>query len=265
MTYGVMEDIKSIQQAEKDAVEAECLCISIGDTPILKDVSCCFPRHKITTIVGPSGSGKSTLLRSFNRIGSLTHGYKESGAVKLFGCDVTGAFETVEDLRQSVGMVFQKACVFPCSIKDNVLFGISKQRKLSKSVAAEVAETALRRATLWEEVKDRLDEPAISLSLGQKQRLCIARVLAMQPKVLLLDEPTASVDPLSVRAIENTLLSLKSDYTIIMVTHDLHQMRRIADHIVFLQDGDIVTQGTLETIKNNTDDDRIKTYFETLT
>ena len=198
MTYGILEDIKALQQPITDAVKTEGLSVSIGETSILKDINCHCPHRKITTIVGPSGSGKSTLLRSFNRIGSLTHGYKEQGTIKLFGHDIDGAFATVEDLRQAVGMVFQKACVFPCSIQSNVLFGISKQRKLSKSAANEIAETALRSATLWEEVKDRLNEPAASLSLGQKQRLCIARVLAMQPKVLLLDEPTASVDPLSV-------------------------------------------------------------------
>ena len=261
MTYGVLENIKSLQQPVTEAVKTESLSISIGGTPILKNVNCHFPHHQISTIVGPSGSGKSTLLRSFNRIGSLTANYKESGTIKLFGHNIDAAFETVEELRQGVGMVFQKACVFPCSIQDNVLFGISKQRKLSKSIAAEIAETALRSATLWDEVKDRLNKPAASLSLGQKQRLCIARVLAMQPKVLLLDEPTASVDPLSVRAIENTLLSLKKDYTIIMVTHDLHQMRRIADHIVFLQDGDIVAQGTLPEISNITND-KVQTYFQ---
>ena len=265
MTYGVLEDIKSLQQHKLAAVKAEGLSISIGGAPILNNVDCQFPHHKITTIVGPSGSGKSTLLRSFNRIGTMTQGYVETGAIKLLGHNIDGAFETVEQLRQEVGMVFQKACVFPCSIKNNVLFGISKQRKLSKSVASDIAETALRSATLWDEVKDRLNEPAASLSLGQKQRLCIARVLAMQPKILLLDEPTASVDPLSVRAIENTLLSLKQDYTIIIVTHDLHQMRRIADHIVFLQAGEVVTQGTLEQINNIENNDKVHTYFQTIT
>ena len=244
-----------------DAIATKNLNISIGGHPILSDINAQIPRNGITAIVGPSGGGKSTLLRSFNQIGRLTPQYKETGQINVFGTDISDGFEHVEELRKTVGMVFQSACVFNTSILKNVTFGLDRQRKLSASARLNIAETCLRQAALWEEVKDRLDMRASKLSLGQKQRLCLARVLAMTPKILLLDEPTASLDPMSVRKIEDALLVLKRDYSIIIVTHDLEQMRRLADHIIFIEKGDLKAQGSLEHFKTLQNNESVLRYF----
>ena len=244
-----------------DAVATQNLNISIDGHTILNDINVQIPRNRITAIVGPSGGGKSTLLRSFNQIGRLTPKYKESGHINIFGTDITDGFEHVEELRKTVGMVFQSACVFKTSILKNVTFGLDRQRKLSPSARLNIAEKCLRQAALWEEVKDRLDMRASKLSLGQKQRLCLARVLAMTPKILLLDEPTASLDPMSVRKIEDALLLLKRDYSIVIVTHDLEQMRRIADHVIFIENGSLEAQGTLDQLNSEKQNERVLRYF----
>jgi len=201
-----------------------------------------LPARAVTCIVGPSGSGKSTLLRSLNRINEDTPTFSTRGDLRVSGRSVTSDFSDVTELRRKVGMVFQRPCVFPCSIADNVLFGV-RDKKLSKIKQREIIEDALRAASLWQEVSTRLDESAVSLSLGQQQRLCIARTLAMKPEVILLDEPTASVDPVSARAIEETIKTLSKTYTIIMVTHDLRQTRRISDQVVFICDGKMIESG----------------------
>ncbi len=244
-----------------DAIATQNLNVSIDSHPILTGINVQIPRNGITAIVGPSGGGKSTLLRSFNQIGRLTPKYKETGQINIFGTDITDGFEHVEELRKTVGMVFQSACIFKTSILKNVTFGLDRQRKLSTSARLNIAEKCLRQAALWDEVKDRLDMRASKLSLGQKQRLCLARVLAMTPKILLLDEPTASLDPMSVRKIEDALLVLKRDYSIVIVTHDLEQMRRLADHIIFIEKGDLKAQGSLEHFKSLQQNESVLRYF----
>ena len=213
-----------------------------GDVSVIKDISLTVPARSVTCLLGPSGSGKSTLIRSLNRINDDLAGFSTQGDIHIDGeCCRTG-FTDVTRLRAKVGMVFQTPCVFPGSIAANVLFGV-KAKKLSKIEKAQIVEKSLRAAALWSDVSHRLTASAATLSVGQQQRLCIARALAVTPDILLLDEPTASVDPVSAREIETLIKTLSDDYTIIMVTHDVRQAGRIADHAIFLCDGEIIEQG----------------------
>jgi len=216
-----------------------------GSNCILSNITFDIPARAITCIVGPSGSGKSTLLRSLNRINEDTSQFSVAGDMRIAERSILKDFPDVTELRRKVGMVFQRPCVFPCSISENVLFGV-RDKRLSQIDRRKILEDALRAASLWTEVSGRLDESAVSLSLGQQQRLCIARTLAMKPDVILLDEPTASVDPVSARAIEETIKSLSHNYTIIMVTHDIRQTRRVGDHVVFICDGRLIEAGSGE-------------------
>lgn len=213
-----------------------------GDSCILSELSFDIPARAVTCIVGPSGSGKSTLLRSLNRINEDTPNFSATGDMRVAGRSIYSDFPDVTELRRKVGMVFQRPCVFPCSIGENVLFGV-RDKRLSKIERRTLIEESLRAASLWSEVSNRLDDSALSLSLGQQQRLCIARTLAMKPEVILLDEPTASVDPVSARAIEETIQTLSKSYTIIMVTHDLRQTRRVSDQVIFICDGSMIEAG----------------------
>jgi phosphate transport system ATP-binding protein len=213
-----------------------------GSNCVLSDVSFDIPARAVTCIVGPSGSGKSTLLRSLNRINEDTAKFSCAGEMRLGERSIVHDFPDVTELRRKVGMVFQRPCVFPCSIAENVLFGV-RDKKLSKKARRKLLEEALKASSLWAEVSMRLDDNAASLSLGQQQRLCIARTLAMKPDVILLDEPTASVDPVSARAIEKTIKDLSAEYTIVMITHDIRQTRRVGDHVVFICDGTLIEAG----------------------
>jgi len=235
--------LKLVGETEpKTAISLRDVHAWFGDSCIVKDLTVDIPAKGVTCIVGPSGSGKSTILRSLNRINEDVSGYVCKGSIHVKGqCAHTG-FSDVTELRCKIGMVFQKPCVFPCSVKDNVLFGV-RDKKLSKHEKMELVEESLKAAALWKEVSHRLDSPAHTLSLGQQQRLCIARTLAIKPDILLLDEPTASVDPVSARALENLILELKENYTVIMVTHDIRQTRRIADYVMFLCEGEMIEIG----------------------
>ena len=212
---------------------------------ILSNISINVPHRSVTCIVGPSGSGKSTLLRSLNRINEDTPGFSTRGEMRVAGKSIESDFPDITDLRRHVCMVFQRPCVFPCSIAENVLFGV-RDKKLSQEDKKELIEETLRAASLWPEVHNRLDDSAMSLSLGQQQRLCIARTLAVKPDVILLDEPTASVDPVSARSIEESIKALADRHTVIMVTHDLRQTRRVANHVVFLCDGELIESGDVK-------------------
>jgi len=214
-----------------------------GESCILSSISVDVPARSVTCIVGPSGSGKSTLLRSLNRINEDTPTFSATGDMRIAGRSIITDFADVTELRRKVGMVFQRPCVFPCSIAENVLFGV-RDKRLSKMERRTLVEESLRAASLWKEVSNRLNDSAISLSLGQQQRLCIARTLAMKPEVILLDEPTASVDPVSARAIEETIMTLSKTYTILMVTHDLRQTRRVSDQVMFICDGSLIESGS---------------------
>ncbi len=213
---------------------------------VLNDISVDFLQNRINCIIGPSGSGKSTLIRSLNRINDDIDGFRCTGKVVFQGEDILAPGTDVTRLRTRIGMVFQKPCIFPQSISGNVLFGVRHVRRMSGSEQLELVEEKLRAVSLWKEVHHRLDEPAISLSIGQQQRLCLARTLAVEPEVILLDEPTSSLDPVSTRAIEELLLDLKKNYTIIFVTHDILQAKRIADQLIFLCNGQVIEQGEKE-------------------
>lgn len=235
--------------------------VKINSTIILKDINLTVAKNNITCIIGPSGSGKSTLIRSINRINDDVIGYKKEGEIHFQNNSIFTKNTDVASLRKDIGMVFQKPCVFPKSIAENVLFGIQHSKKLSKIEKAEIVEKQLKAASLWNEVSQRLDALGSSLSIGQQQRLCIARTLAMEPQLILLDEPTSSLDPLSTRAIEQIMLDLKKEYSIIFVTHNIDQAKRIADHIIFMCDGEIVEQGTASEILTNAQHPRTRSYL----
>lgn len=219
-----------------------------GTRQVLRAINLKFRPRQVNCIIGPSGAGKSTLIRSINRINDELVGFKTEGVIEFEGQNVYSAEADPVEVRSRIGMVFQKPCVFPRSISQNVLFGISRDQQLSSREKMRVVEDNLKAVHLWKEVADRLDEPASSLSVGQQQRLCIARTLAVSPSVVLLDEPTSSLDPVSTRAIEDLVLRLKEDYTIIYVTHDIAQARRIADRLVFMCDGEIIEEGPASTM-----------------
>jgi len=215
-----------------------------GSTAAVRDVSLLFPAHMVTAIIGPSGCGKSTLLRCLNRMHELTPGASVSGQVLLDHVDVYAKDVNPIELRRRIGMVFQRPTPFPTmSIYDNVGAGLRVNGKLSRSETTDAVERALQQAALWDEVKDRLHTSALALSGGQQQRLCIARAVAPQPEVLLLDEPTASLDPSGTQRIEELCHALKRLYTIVIVTHNMQQAARVSDYTAFLYMGRLIEVG----------------------
>ena len=214
-----------------------------GTHHALKGITLEIPEHAVTAIIGPSGCGKSTLLRSFNRMNDLIAGVRTSGALELSGEDILAPAVDVVNLRRRVGMVFQRPNPFPKSIFDNVAFGLRLIGLRDRGELEVRVEDGLRRAALWDEVKDRLDRPALALSGGQQQRLCIARSLAVEPEVLLMDEPASALDPTATARIEELALELKARYTIVVVTHNMQQAARISDRTAFLLQGELVEFG----------------------
>jgi phosphate transport system ATP-binding protein len=236
-----------------------------GPSQALKDVNLTLADRSITAFIGPSGCGKSTLLRVFNRMYALYPGHRATGEVLLDGEDILAPTVDVAALRFRVGMVFQKPTPFPMSIYDNVAFGLRLARRISRSELDERVEAALRDGAMWEEVKDKLHEDGRSLSGGQQQRLCIARTIALQPEVILFDEPTAALDPISTLRIEETLQSLREKYCIAIVTHNLQQAARVSNVTAFMYLGDLVEMGPTEQIftapKNRRTDDYVTGRF----
>jgi phosphate transport system ATP-binding protein len=226
------------------AVSTRNLSVFFGDNHVLKAVSIDIPACAVTAIIGPSGCGKSTFLRSINRMHELVPTARVQGQIQLFGQEIYSRGVEPVIVRRRVGMVFQKSNPFPTmSIADNVTVGLRLNGVRGRAVLAERMEQALRMAALWDEVKERLDAPAVSLSGGQQQRLCIARALAVQPEVLLMDEPASALDPLATARIEDLILELKKAYTIIIVTHNMQQAARISDHTAFFYLGELVEYG----------------------
>jgi phosphate transport system ATP-binding protein len=220
------------------------LNVNAGNSPILKNINLEIPRNKITVLLGPSGCGKTTLLKCLNRLTDLHPQLQVSGEVLIDGEDIFHPKQDITQVRQKMGLLSQKPFPLPMSIYKNITYGlkikgIKDKRQLQVSV-----ERNLRDAGLWDEVKDRLHTPATRLSIGQQQRLCLARGLAVGPEIILADEPTSALDPISSRKIEEKFLDLKNDYTLIVVTHILRQARRLADHIVFMYFGEIIEQGS---------------------
>ena len=236
-----------------------------GAAQALKDVNLTLVDRRITAFIGPSGCGKSTLLRVFNRMYALYAGHRATGDVRLDGEDILAPTVDVAALRYRVGMVFQKPTPFPMSIFDNVAFGLRLVRRISRSELADRVEEALRDAAMWEEVKDKLHEDGRGLSGGQQQRLCIARTLAVRPEVILFDEPTAALDPISTLRIEETLQSLREKYCIAIVTHNLQQAARVSNFTAFMYIGELVEMGPTEQVftapKNRRTDDYVTGRF----
>ncbi len=228
---------------ERTALAAYDLHLHYGAAHALKGITLEVPARRITALIGPSGCGKSTFLRCFNRMNDVIEGVRITGRVLVEGEDIYAPGVDLERLRQRVGMVFQKSNPFPMSIFDNVTFGPRMRGERNRRRLAEIVERSLRQADLWEEVRDRLDASALELSGGQQQRLCIARALANEPDILLLDEPASALDPISTARIEETLLQLKERYTIVIVTHNLQQAARIADWTAFFMMGELVEFG----------------------
>jgi phosphate transport system ATP-binding protein len=219
-----------------------------GAAQALKDINLTLVDRRITAFIGPSGCGKSTLLRVFNRMYALYPGHRATGDVRLDGQDILAPSVDVAALRYRVGMVFQKPTPFSMSIFDNVAFGLRLVRRISRSELADRVEEALRDAAMWEEVKDKLHEDGRGLSGGQQQRLCIARTLAVRPEVILFDEPTAALDPISTLRIEETLQSLREKYCIAIVTHNLQQAARVSNFTAFMYLGELVEMGPTEQV-----------------
>lgn len=231
-----------------------------GDFHALKNINMNIPENKITAFIGPSGCGKSTFLKSLNRMNDLVEGCKITGDVRLDGEDIYGKMD-VNQLRKRVGMVFQKPNPFPMSIYDNIAYGPKTHGIHSKSKLDEIVETSLKQAAIWDEVKDRLKKSALGLSGGQQQRLCIARALAVNPEVILMDEPTSALDPISTSKIEDLVIDLKNDYTIIMVTHNMQQATRVSDETVFFLLGEVIESGNTEQLFSLPQDKRTEDYI----
>jgi phosphate transport system ATP-binding protein len=214
-----------------------------GHTQALFDVSLLVPECSVVALIGPSGCGKSTFLRALNRMNDLIEGTRHTGQVSLDGDDIYDAYFNLANLRRRVGMVFQKSNPFPKSVFENVVFGPRVAGLRDRAQLYEITERCLRRAALWEEVKDRLADSALNLSGGQQQRLCIARALATDPEVLLLDEPASALDPASTSRIEDLIFELKRDYTIVIVTHNMQQAARVSDLTAFFYQGRLIEAG----------------------
>ena len=226
----------------------------------LKNINLELPEHQVSAFIGPSGCGKSTLLKSLNRMNDLVEGCKITGDIRLDGEDIYGDMD-VNLLRKRVGMVFQKANPFPMSIYDNIAYGPRTHGIRSKAKLDEIVESSLRDAAIWDEVKDRLNKSALGMSGGQQQRLCIARALAVQPEVLLMDEPTSALDPISTSKVEDLVMSLKNDYTIIIVTHNRQQATRVSDRTAFFLLGEVVEYAETEKLFSNPQDKRTEDYI----
>ncbi len=235
------------------------LSVDCSHHPVLKDINCDIPDGRIVAIVGPSGCGKTTLLKSINRLLDLNEDAEVRGHVFIDGKDIYAPDADILTLRKQVGFMAQRPFPLPMSIKDNVAFG-PRIHGLKGPLPVAI-ETHLRRAGLWEEVKDRLDAPASRLSIGQQQRLALARTIAVEPEVILADEPTSALDPISVKIVEDQFRILKSQFTIVLVTHILRQARRLADHVIFMYSGELVEQGPAESFFASPQDERTRAYL----
>lgn len=244
-----------------NALSARDLHLFYGDVEALKGVDLEMPRNRITALIGPSGCGKSTFIRCFNRMNDMIEGTRTEGEVKVDGEDIYHPDTDLELLRKRVGMVFQKSNPFPMSIRENVTYGPRMAGISSRKRLDEIVERSLKQADLWEEVRGRLDKSALDLSGGQQQRLCIARTLANEPEIMLLDEPASALDPISTAKIEETLVGLKDEYTIIIVTHNLQQAARIADFTAFFMLGELIEFNDSTTMFTNPDNEITEEYI----
>mgnify|MGYP002511856180 FL=1 len=244
-----------------NAITAKNLCLWYGSAQALKNINIQIPENNITALIGPSGCGKSTFLKTLNRMNDLIPGVKITGEVRYLDTDIFAPGLDVNALRKEIGMVFQKPNPFPMSIYDNIAYGPRTHGVKSKAKLDELVEQSLRGAAIWDEVKDRLKKNALGLSGGQQQRLCIARALAVEPKVLLMDEPTSALDPISTSKIEELAMGLKERYTIVIVTHNMQQAVRISDRTAFFLLGELIECGETERLFSQPEDRRTEDYI----
>ncbi len=259
---------KLTQQDQKLLLEDESICLKVqelelfyGEKQALKDISMTIPEKRVTAFIGPSGCGKSTLLRCFNRMNDLITSVNIKGSITLHDEDIYEKSVNVAELRRRIGMVFQKPNPFPKSIYENVAYGLRIQGIKSRRVLDEAVERSLKQAALWDEVKDRLDDNAMGLSGGQQQRLVIARAIAIEPEVLLLDEPASALDPISTLKIEELIYELKTDYTIVIVTHNMQQAARVSDYTAYMYLGELIEFNDTSTIFTKPDEKMTEDYI----
>jgi phosphate transport system ATP-binding protein len=246
---------------ESPMVEIDKVNLWYGLKQALKDVTMSMSKHRITAYIGPSGCGKSTLLRCLNRMNDLVDGVKFTGTIRIGGTDIYDVAQDVTELRKRVGMVFQKSNPFPKSIFENVAYGPRILGVSSRSDLEGIVERSLRSAALWDEVDDRLQESALGLSGGQQQRLCIARAIAVEPDVLLMDEPCSALDPIATAKIEELMLELKNSYTIVIVTHNMQQAARVSDYTGFMLLGELVEFGVTRDLFTNPRETKTEDYI----
>ena len=248
----------SIKEKKLEAIN---LNVFYGAKQVLKDVNIAIKANTVTAFIGPSGCGKSTFLRTFNRMNDYVEGFRKEGDIIVDGKDIYQKMIRVEALRKKIGMVFQKPNPFPKSIFENVAYGLKIQGIKNKKLIEETVEKSLKQSALWDEVKDDLKKSALSLSGGQQQRLCIARALALEPSILLMDEPASALDPISTAKIEDLIWELKQKYTIVIVTHNMQQAGRISDNTAFFYMGDLVEYDETKKIFTNPEKERTQNYI----
>lgn len=242
-------------------IETEDLNVYFGENHILKDINIKIKANTVTAIIGPSGCGKSTFIRTLNRMNDVIPNFRHEGKVYFDGKDIYDPDVDVVELRKKIGMVFQKPNPFPKSIYENVAYGLRIHGVTDEEIIRKKVEESLKAAALWDEVKDRLDQSAFSLSGGQQQRLCIARTLAVEPEVIMMDEPCSALDPISTTKIEDLIHKLKKDYTIIIVTHNLQQATRVSEYAAFFLNGELVEYGPTEKLFVSPQDKRTEAYI----
>ena len=248
-------------EVENPSVQINGLNLYYDEKQALKDITLTVPKKKVTAFIGPSGCGKSTLLRCFNRMNDLIDGVRVEGEIKISGEDILHKAVNVAELRRRVGMVFQKPNPFPKSIYENVAYGLRIQGVNNRRALDAVVEKALRDAALWDEVKDRLDDNALGLSGGQAQRLVIARAIAIEPEILLLDEPCSALDPISTLKVEELIYGLKNNYTIVIVTHNMQQAARVSDYTAYLYLGELIEFNDTNTLFTNPQEKMTEDYI----
>ncbi len=242
-------------------IETKELNVAFHNNPVLKDINIKIPARQLTAIIGPSGCGKTTLLKSFNRLLEIQDGVKIGGEIIVDGTNIMTSGLNVPDIRKKMGLISQKPYPLPMSIFENIAYGLRIHHDKTAKELEEAVEQCLQEVGLWNEVKDRLHDPASRLSVGQQQRLCLARAIAIKPEVILCDEPTSALDPISAQQIEKLLLKLKKEFTVILVTHTLRQAKRVADYVIFLYFGMVVEQGPAEEVFSNPKSPEMKAYL----
>jgi phosphate transport system ATP-binding protein len=250
-----------VVHANTPIIEIDKLNVYSKGSHILKNVSTIIPKNKITVLLGPSGCGKTTLLKCLNRLTDLYPDLRVNGSILIDGENIFDSRRDITAIRQKMGLLLQRPYPLPMSIYDNIAYGLKLKGIRSKKIISEKVEKHLKEVALWQEVKDRLKTSAQRLSIGQQQRLCLARGLAVAPEIILADEPSSALDPISSRVIEEEFIKLKSDYTIILVTHILRQAKRLADNVVFMYYGEIVESGPAEQIFENPQTEILKEYL----